>query len=457
MAEPLWTAEEAGQATGGALSGGEWTAAGVSIDTRTLQPGDLFVALKDQRDGHDFVANAFEKGAAAALVERPIEAGPELVAPDALKALEALGAAGRDRCSGIRIGVTGSVGKTGVKEALKRIFDAAGRGHASERSYNNHWGVPLTLARMPVETERAVFEMGMNHAGELTALSAQVRPHIAAITRIGEAHIGNLGSIEAIADAKAEIFSGLVEAGVAVINADDPYAPQLEAQTYGRRIVRFGHSARADVRVLNYTTSHEGGAGRFNVMGETVSVSIAASGDHWAENLACALACAALAGVAPEVAASALHGFGAPEGRGGVERILLDVGEAVLIDDSYNANPVSMRSALASLGAREPAREGRRIAVLGDMLELGADAARYHADLAAPIDDAGVDLVFVSGELMGALWDRLPESRRWAQLAPGAEAAVTLISGLRDGDVILIKGSNASGMSRLAAALKGGG
>ncbi|WP_027068151.1 UDP-N-acetylmuramoyl-tripeptide--D-alanyl-D-alanine ligase [Euryhalocaulis caribicus] len=456
MTDPLWRAEDAAAATGGRLTGGPWVANGVSIDTREIKADDLFVALKDQRDGHEFVASAFGNGASAALVERESGAGPELVVDDTLQALRNLGAAARERSDARRVAVTGSVGKTSVKEALAAVFAKAGRAHASARSFNNHWGAPLTLARMPADTRRAVFELGMNHAGELTDLSGLVKPHIAAITRIGEAHIGFFKSIEAIADAKAEIFSGLEADGVAVINADDPQSGRLRAAAGDRRIVTFGRAADADARILDYSSGDTGGEGEIAVFGETVKFQIPIPGAHWAENAACVFACAAMADIDARTTAAALSAFQAPAGRGGVIQASADGKSFTLIDDSYNANPVSMRAALAALGGRQPEGEGRRIAVLGEMLELGDDAADYHARLAGPIAAAGVDLVFVSGELMGALWDALPASARGGRYASGGEVSDALRGAIRPGDVVLVKGSNASGMSRVAAALKGG-
>jgi len=456
MTEPLWRGEDAAAATGGWLAAGAFIAEGVSIDSRETAHGDLFVALKDNRDGHDFVGAAFEAGAAAALVERPSGQGPELVVEDTLQGLRDLGAASRERCPARRVAVTGSVGKTSVKEALAAAFTLAGRAHASARSFNNHWGAPLTLARMPADTERAVFELGMNHAGELTDLSGQVRPHVAAITRIGEAHIGQLGSLEAIADAKAEIFSGLAPDGVAVVNADDPFAPRLERAAGDRRIVRFGRAEGADARLLDYRADSEGGRGRIAVFGEEIAFRVGLSGAHWGENAACVFACAALADVERETVAGALAAFEAPGGRGGVTEESAGDRPFTLIDDSYNANPASMRAAIGVLAARQPQAGGRRIAVLGEMLELGDEAAAYHAALAKPIADAGVDLVFVSGELMEALWGALPDRVKGARLTSGGDAAEIVRDAIRPGDVVLVKGSNASGMSRVAAALKGG-
>ena len=459
MSVPLWTAAEAQAATGGRLSGGDWAASGVAIDSRTLGKGDLFVALKDQRDGHDFLPAAFAAGAAAALVSRPSGAGPELVVPDVLEGLRGLAAAARDRSGAIRVGVTGSVGKTGVKEALRTVFAAAGPAHASERSFNNHWGAPLTLARMPRETARAVFELGMNHAGELTELSGLVRPHIAAVTKIAPAHMAYFASLAEVAEAKAEIFSGLTQGGVAVIPAETPHADilTLRAGQADARVVTFGACPGADSCVVSYRTGEAGGEGEIEVFGERASFRVPVSGAHWADNSACVLACAVLAGIKLQTAVEALAGFSIPAGRGAVSSVTVGSAQITLVDDAYNANPASMAAALAALGARAPASGGRRIAVLGDMLELGEAARDYHAGLAADVQRAGIDLVITAGELMGALWSALPESRRGVHVANSNEAIEALKDTLRSGDVVLIKGSNASGMGRVAEALKRGG
>lgn len=458
VSDPLWTASDAAKATGGRLSADGWTASGVSIDTRSLKKDELFVALKDQRDGHDFVTAAFEAGASAALVERESGAGPELAVEDTLLALRALGAFARQRCGATRVAVTGSVGKTSVKEALAAVFNAAGKGHASARSFNNHWGAPLTLARMPQDTERAVFELGMNRAGELTDLSGLVKPHIAAITRVAEAHMAFFDSLDAVAGAKAEIFTGLDEDGVAVINADDERAGILRAAAGERRIVTFGRAADAGVRILSYDPLDEGGEGEMSVFGETVAFTVPVAGAHWAENAACVFACAAMADVSPATVADALASFEAPAGRGGAAPAAIGAAKTrfTLIDDSYNANPASMRAAIASLASKRPANGGRRIAVLGEMLELGEHSESYHAGLAEPLADAGVDLVFVSGDLMEALWANLPRARRGGRFSSPEEMTAALEREIRDGDVVLVKGSNASGVSRVAAALKGG-
>ncbi len=458
---PLWTAAEAARATHGQLTDGGWTATGVSIDTRTIQPGDLFVALTDQRDGHDFAQAALEAGAAAALVSKPDAAsGPRLVVDDVLPALRSLGMAARDRCNAVRVGVTGSVGKTSVKEALAAVFRAAGRAHWSEKSYNNHWGVPLTLSRLPRETERAVFEMGMNHAGEIADLVSMVRPHVALITKIAPAHLENLGSMEAIADAKAEIFTGLADDGVAIIPADDEFAPRLtEAVRRSKAgfLIDFGRAENAAVRVVRYDDGADGGAGVMDVMGRLVEFRLKLTGAHQAVNAAGVVAAALAAGVEPELAVEALAQLEPSDGRGSVFEAALSGGRTItVIDDSYNANPASMRAAFSALAARQPGKGGRRVAVVGEMLELGPQSDAMHADLATPLAAARAELVFGVGKGAAPLLQALPATIEGHGFTNAAEAIDAVQQALRDGDVVLIKGSNASRVHTLAASLRQG-
>jgi len=462
MSDPLWTAKQALAATGGELTGRfDWTCNGISIDTRSICPGDLFVALKDIRDGHDFVPDAMARGASAALVERSDGLpGAHLKVSDSLDALRALGAAARDRSSAIRVAVTGSVGKTSVKEAIAAVFRAAGPAHWSVKSYNNHWGVPLTLARMPANTERAVFEMGMNHAGEIRDLSSLVQPHVTLITRIGEAHLENLGSIEAIADAKSEVFEGMEPDGVAIIPADDPLGERIARHARNSSaafLLEFGRASHAAVRIEEFETGLTGSHGRINVMGNRVPFRLAASGEHWAWNAAAVFAAAAATGLDARDVADALADVDAAAGRGRAVKIALpDGGEATLLDDAYNANPVSMRAAMSSLAAAQPLSGGRRIAVLGDMLELGASGPALHAELADPLLEAGTDLVFSCGDLMKHLHDALPAPRRAGYAKSASEVLEPLKSELRNGDVVLMKGSNGSGLHKIAAVLADG-
>jgi UDP-N-acetylmuramoyl-tripeptide--D-alanyl-D-alanine ligase len=461
MTGPLWTASEAAIATGGRLVGGDtWTARGVSIDTRTLEPGDLFVALADQRDGHDFVPSAEKAGAAASIVSREdAGTGPRLVVPDVLEALQRLGVAARDRSQAVRVGVTGSVGKTSVKEAIAAVFRTAGPAHWSAKSYNNHWGVPLTLARMPRGTGRGVFEMGMNHAGEIAALTTQVQPHIALITRIAPAHLENLGSMEAIADAKAEIFSGLAGDGVAIIPADCEYAPRLAArveESAAAFLFEFGKARNAAVRILSWEQQADRGKGRLDVLGRVVDVAIPAPGDHQAYNAAAVMAACVTAGIDSAVVADVLAGLEAQAGRGASFEISVDGGSARIIDDSYNANPVSMASAIATLARHTPEGKGRRLAVLGEMLEIGSSAPERHRDLAAQLAQAGVSQVIGVGAAMEHMVSALPAAVKGAMAASPAVATQRLLETLRPGDVVLIKGSNGSGVHKVVASLRNG-
>ena len=457
----LWSSTEMEAVTLGQASE-SFAATGISIDTRTLNRGDLFVALKgDARDGHEFVPAAFDAGAAAALVSRTSatldERSPCLRVAHTQRALEDLGRAARLRSHAKVIAVTGSAGKTTTKEMLRRAVGALGSTHASASSYNNHWGVPLSLAAMPREAEFGIFEIGMNHFGEIRALVNFVRPHVAMITMIGAAHIEFFGSCEAIADAKSEIFEGIVPGGAALIPADSPYANRLRArarQAGVSRIWSFGSDTGADARVTSINESSSGMRIEADILGHVVRCRLGSVGLHLAHNaVAALLAVAALDGDVLN-AAAALSDFSALKGRGARFGIEFGAGRIEVIDESYNANPASMAAALAVLGRIEPATGGRRVAVLGDMLELGAASGSHHAGLAANIDAAGVDLVFASGREIMALWDVLPASRRGAYAATSAEMAPKLLSSLRPGDVVLVKGSFGSRMSVVIDALK---
>ena len=469
----LWTAYEAAAATGGALCarGGdpdrwiaeEWTAGGISIDTRTLATGEMFVALADARDGHDFVAAAFERGASVALVARPPENTPEgaplLVVPDTLDALRDLARAARRRNFGKRIAVTGSAGKTGVKEMLKVALSALGSVHAADKSFNNHWGVPLTLARLPMRADFGVFEIGMNHAGEITPLARLVEPHVAIVTTVAPAHLEFFGTVEKIAEAKAEIFLGVAKDGAAVLPRDNPHFELLKRRATEagvKTIIAFGEHAEADVRLVGYKATDAGGAIKASVFGKEHDYSLGAPGRHQAVNSLAVLAAVHALGAGVGAAAAALSRYVPVEGRGARRDIALPGGgTAVLIDESYNANPASMAAAIALLGLTKPKRGGRRIAVLGDMLELGEAAPALHESLAAPLVAAKVDRLYVAGDAIGHLWEKAPSAMR-AKKAPAASALVAEIVGaLRDGDIVMVKGSNASKVSEIARALAG--
>jgi len=451
----LWTSAELREATGGTLTP-EVAVTGVSIDTRSLQPGDLFVALRDVRDGHDFVADALARGAAAALVDRD----PPGVAPDApllqvgdtLEGLRALGAAARARSQARFVGVTGSVGKTTTKEMLRLALGALGPTHAATASYNNHWGVPLTLARQPRDAAFAVIEMGMNNRGEIAPLSRLARPHVAVITTIGTSHIGNLGRQEAIAEEKADILLGLGPGGGVVLPADSALLPLLlaRARVAGVKALTFGEAAGADIRLESYAGEPDSGTARILAGGQPLSLRLAAPGRHLAANACAALAAVMALGGSLATATEALGGFGAGAGRGARVTLTLQGGTALLLDDSYNASPPSIRAGLSVLAAQ---RATRRIVALGDMLELGEGGPAMHADLASDVA-AAADLVYCCGPLMRHLFEALPEGRRGAHLADSAALAPVLAAALRPGDAVLVKGSLGSRMARVVAQLK---
>ena len=460
---PLWTFDELVRASNGRPEGATGApVTGLSIDTRTLARGDLFVALKDQRDGHAFVGNAFEAGAAAALVSEGYEAGPNdgplIRVPDTLAGLEAIARAARARLSAEArvIAVTGSAGKTGTKDMLRAALSRIGLAHAADKSFNNHWGVPLTLARMPAETRFGIFEIGMNHAGEITPLVKLVRPHIAIVTTVEPVHLAQFPSVEAIAEAKAEIFLGLEPGGTAIVNRDNTHFETLRAraEAAGARIVSFGQEARADLRPKVLELSSEGTVIELVVGGRNVHFRVAVPGIHIARNALAVAAAVDAAGADVEEALEALATLPPPPGRGSRSELPLAGGKVLLIDESYNANPASMRAALAVLGTVPRAVYNRRIAVLGDMLELGAQEKTHHAALKDAVDAAGVDLVFACGPNMAHLFEALAPARQGAW-EPTAEAlAGRLFAVLQPADVVMIKGSNGSRMGPLAEALR---
>ena len=453
----LWTSAEAEGATLGHASRA-FEATGISIDTRTLKPGDLFVALKgDVRDGHDFVPAALKARASAALVSRKLEGlganASLLEVANTLRGLEDLARASRARTHAKIAGVTGSAGKTTTKEMLRLALGANGATHASAASYNNHWGVPLSLASMPRETQFGIFEIGMNHFGEIRALVGFVKPHVALITTIAPAHIEFFGTCDAIADAKSEIFEGIVPGGAALIPADSPYAERLRArakQAGVSRILSFGKANGTDARILSMDETSGAMKVDADIAGRAVHFRLGALGAHLASNAVGALLTVAALDADVLNAAAGLSEFAALKGRGA----RFNAGGIEVIDESYNANPASMAAALAVLGSAQPVKGSRRIAVLGDMLEMGPEAASHHAGLAKDIESARVDLVFANGRNMRALYDALPASRRGAHSATSAELAPQLMAALREGDVVLVKGSLGSKMSVIIDALK---
>ena len=457
MPEALWTAEQIAHATGGAAQGAWFAVNGVSIDSRSIEAGDLFVALAGAREGHEFLDTAFAGGATGALVSQAGDR-PSILVDDTFKALEAMGQAARDRAPQTRrAAVTGSVGKTSVTQAIAAGLRLAGRAHSSVKSYNNHIGVPLTLARMPRDTERAVFEIGMNHAGEIGPLSLQVRPHAVLVTIVGPVHVENFPDGEVgVARAKAEIFEGLAPGGVAVLNADDKWFDLLSttARDHGARVVSFGSDARCDAWLTGFSASDEGAVVEVRLHGRDLSFPIAQTGAHWGPNSLAALLMFEALDVPLETALAALKDFAPLAGRGAAQTVPIDGGAFTLIDESYNANPLSMRAALASLGAGPV--KGRRIAVLTDMLELGPEASARHAELVEPIEAAHVDLVFCAGPLMRSLWEMLPAAIRGGWTPAAAELAPLVQTAIRPGDVVMAKGSNGSRASLIVKALSQG-
>ncbi len=465
----LWTSEDACLAVGGQLAGPSWEATGVSIDTRTLRPGDLFVALKDVRDGHEFVASALEKGAAAALVSRhPVGVpgdAPLLLVDDVLSALERLGAAARARTKAQVVAITGSVGKTSTKEMLRDVLASQGKTHAAEASYNNHWGVPLTLARMPVDTEFAVIEIGMNHPGEIEPLSRLTRPHVAVVTTVAPAHLEAFGSIEEIATEKSAIFRGLEKGGTAVFNSDVETAPILnaEAKKYADRRIGFGEAADAAVRAKGITLTGSASVVECQFAGENLLFKVGAPGRHFAMNALAVCAVVEVLGADMDLALCDIGQWHAPLGRGKRETIVLDPVEdqsIELIDDAFNANPASMIAAFEVLAAIAPTEgqgriaKGRRIAVLGDMLELGPDEMAMHASLAEHPAFGCIDQVDCVGPRMRALYDVLPPGKRgvWAETADQLAAKAHKL--IDAGDVVLVKGSKGSKVSLVVDALR---
>ena len=462
MAEPLWTLGEIVAATNGACLGARETpVTGFSIDTRSLGSGEGFVAIRGpNRDGHAFVAAALDQGAACAVVDGTFPPGDEerlVRVGETLQALNDLGRASRARATRTKvIAVTGSAGKTGTKEALRLALAPSGSVHASAKSFNNHWGVPLSLANMPKTIAYGVFEIGMNHAGEIDGLTRLVRPEIAIVTTVAPVHLGFFRSVEEIADAKAEIFHGLERGGVAVINRDSPYYERLKARAleYGARIVGFGEAEGAEVRLLGVALEPDGSEVSADILGESLNYRLGAPGRHLVQNSLAVLAAAKLAGANLGQAAAALEGLQAQAGRGARTLIEGPRGRIAIIDESYNANPASMRAALATLGLTPRNDFTRRVAVLGDMLELGPEGPRLHQELAEFIDGAGVDVVFACGELMGSLYGALPASRQGAYAKTAEELQPKLLDAVGPGDAIMVKGSLGSRMGTLVEALK---
>ncbi len=453
----LWTSAEIEAATGGGASH-PFEVSGVTFDSREVQPGDLFIAMPGTvHDGHKFVAGAFAAGAAGAIVSQPVD-GPHVLVEDSAAALEALGRASRERSQATIVGVTGSVGKTSTKEALYAALDriSGSKAHRSVKSYNNHTGVPLSLARMPREAEYAVLEMGMNNTGEIAALTRQVRPHLALITAIAPAHIENLGSEEAIADAKAEVFEGLELGGTAIIPNDSPHRDRLvrAARRHAGHIITFGHGD-ADVHAVHAVRSSEGGSLISAALLERqLTFTISQRGEHWVSNALAVLAAVEALGLDVAIAGLALADMGGLKGRGERHQIRVAGGEVLLIDESYNANPASMAATLKSLGSEREIE--RRIAVLGPMRELGEHSAALHAGLAPSVLDAHVDRLILIGEEMRPLAEKVV-GKVGVDIADSVDQATdALLSMLRAGDAVLVKASNSVGLARLVERVKEG-
>ncbi|MGA7389978.1 MAG: UDP-N-acetylmuramoylalanyl-D-glutamyl-2,6-diaminopimelate--D-alanyl-D-alanine ligase [Pseudolabrys sp.] len=435
---------------------------GISIDSRKLSRGEAFFAIQgENRDGHDFVDDALKAGASLAVVSSGqcgrFADAPLLVVPDVLEALRDLARAARTRMHAKVIAVTGSVGKTGTKEALRLALSADGETHASVASYNNHWGVPLSLARCPASAKYAVFEIGMNHAGEITPLTKLVRPHVAIVTGVEPVHLEYFGSLEKIADAKAEIFAGVEAGGAVVLNRDNAQYARLAAaaQAAGiERIVPFGEHDDAEARLGRLSLHADCSTVEARILGQTVTYKLGTPGRHLVLNSLAALAAVSLAGADLALAALALSNLRPTRGRGTRAVLTVPGGNALLIDESYNANPTSMRAAIALLGQAPIGKRGRRIAVLGDMLELGPTGAELHRALAGAIEAAGIDVVYCSGPLMRTLWKALPSRARggYAETAMGLEPIV--VGAIRAGDAVMVKGSLGSKMGPIVRALE---
>ncbi len=464
MAEQsLWTIDELLAATGGKLIGDViQTLTGVEIDSRAVSNGDIFIAIKgDNQDGHSYVSKALKAGAGIAVVsqfdDEMSRAGPLLVVGDTLEAMEKIGLASRARSNAKIIAVTGSVGKTTTKDALGVALDTSGKTHISLASFNNHWGVPLTLARMPRDTKYGVFEVGMNHAGEISTLVAMVRPHIAIITAIAESHLGHFTSVEAIADAKAEIFEGIEAGGAAIINRDSQFFDRLKQQANDLgilNVIGFGHDDRAEIHLKKSALHNTCSCVTADVLGDVVTFKLGSPGEHVVMNTLAVLGAVKMVGADLALAALSLSKLQPPKGRGVRIQLQTIDGPFLVIDESYNANPVSMRAALALLARAEPKGRGRRVAVMGDMLELGENGPAMHKGLGEAIEDAQVDSVYACGPMMKTMFDALPSYRRAAWFETSRELENQLLDEVRSGDVMMVKGSLGSKMGPLVVALQ---
>ncbi len=460
----LWRLDELLHATGGRLQGQPGSVfGGVSIDSRSIARGDIFVAIKgDVHDGHRFVPAAISSGAGIAIVSVidptwPADLPLLIVDDDPLTALEHMAVHARGRSHAQVIAVTGSVGKTSTKEMLRVALAASGETHASAASFNNHWGVPLTLSRFAKTSAFGVFEIGMNHAGEITPLVKMARPHIAIVTTIAASHLGHFSSLADIADAKAEIFLGVEPGGVAIINRDTPFFGQLK-DAAGRagiqHIVGFGRHAEAQVRLESVKLKPDCSCITADILGEQVIYKLGVPGEHMAINSLAVLAAAKLAHADLARAALSLSEAQPAKGRGGQSKLKMPGGELLLLDESYNANPASVAAALSLLSALPVGRGGRRVAVLGDMLELGTFAEELHRTLKQDVERHGIDVVHVAGPMMRHLWEALPPGKRGFCAQMSSELTEDLLASLKPGDCVMVKGSLGSRMGTIVEKLK---
>ena len=467
MTEILWNAADAAKATNGRLTGKvqDWKATGIAMDSRLVQKGDIFIALKGQADGHDYINQALDKGAVAVIADhKPTlvnDSAPLLIVKNTFEALQDLGQTARYRAA-LRqtVAITGSVGKTGTRAFFDKAFGVDGQVHASIRSYNNHVGVPYSLATMKASSDIGVFEVGMNHAHEITPLSKQIKPSIAVITWVAPVHIENFDNgIEGVIAAKSEIFDGMDSNGIAILPADNEHFPILKAnaKTAGlSKIYSFGEDEHADAKLTDCLLASNGTRVKADIMGEEVQYTLQIAGKHIAMNSLASLLAVKLSGGDIQRAAKALQTIEPLEGRG--RRELIDSGEAdnpiTLIDESYNASPVAMNAAFRVLAMVDPGRGGRRIAVLGDMLELGKRAKADHEGLAMPLQAAGVDLLYCSGQNMKSLYDKMPPANQGAHRPTADELAEIVPDALCPGDVVLVKGSLGSSMKTVVEAMR---
>jgi UDP-N-acetylmuramoyl-tripeptide--D-alanyl-D-alanine ligase len=466
MSDELWRFQEMLAAMRGrSVNADPAGVSGISIDSRSIAPGDAFFAITgDKFDGHSFVTSAVGHGAATCVIsEAKLPSlgritGSMIVVEDVLQGLGDLGRAARERVQGKIAAVTGSVGKTTTKEMLLLVLARQGKVHGAVGSFNNHWGVPLTLSRMPADVNFGVFEVGMNHAGEITPLSRMIQPHVAVITTVEPVHLEHFPSVEAIAEAKAEIFSGVASGGAAVINRDNPHYELLRQRAVEagvQQVVGFGQNGKAEARLEDFVLSHDSSMVAARVLGVDVTYTLGAPGRHLIDNSLAVLAAVGLLGGNIEEAARTLETMTPPKGRG--VRAILPVGDggtALLIDESYNANPASMRAAIAVLGQSQPAAGGRRLAVLGDMFELGEAEMKLHAGLVGPLTAAGIDRVYLAGPRMAALREVLPERMQAAYAEEATELLPVLTAEIAAGDVVMVKGSNGMRMGPLVESLQ---